>query len=30
MKIQVEVKEEFLKGDSKNNEALRTGIFDAL
>ena len=30
MKIQVEVKEEFLKGDSKNNEALRTGIVNAL
>jgi len=30
MKIQVEVKEEFLKGDSKNNEALKTGIVNAL
>ena len=30
MKIQVEVKEDFLEGDSKNNEALRTGIVDAL
>jgi phenylacetate-coenzyme A ligase PaaK-like adenylate-forming protein len=30
MKIQVEVTEEFLKEDSKDNEALRTGIVDAL
>jgi len=30
MTVQVEVKEEFLKGDSRNNETLRTGIVNAL
>jgi phenylacetate-coenzyme A ligase PaaK-like adenylate-forming protein len=30
MKIQVEVTEECLQGDAKNNEALRTGIVNAL
>ena len=30
MKIQVEVTEECLQGDAKDNEALRTGIVNAL